>query len=159
MLETTLQKADWPSVFSSVHPPDVSAKQCKEHIDASGNYGNRAVVTDWQSSPILKKVVDSIVQSIKLNVEGYGSELDETYSLVKQSLFETRDGCGQIPSGHFPLIRFRPRPPKKACTVPIHSATIARSHPHNWGPWSRTASEPPEPNSERSSESSYGCHV
>ncbi|MCJ1381896.1 hypothetical protein MMC17_005008 [Xylographa soralifera] len=155
VLESTLEEADWPSLFSSIHPSDVCAKQCEKCYHELHYYYGRAVVNDWQSSPVLQKVVNSIVQSIKLNIEGYYSEVDEKYSLVKKRLWESIGWSGQMESGYYPMARFRPRPRKEVATVPWWLRTVARSYPHNWGPWSKTVSEPAESDSDRTSLSNF----
>ncbi|MCJ1435412.1 hypothetical protein MMC27_004785 [Xylographa pallens] len=155
VFESTLQKADWQSVFSSIHSPDACAKQCKKHELDWNEYCYR---TDWQSSPVLKKVVDSITQSIQLNLAGYASKLDQTYSLIKQNRFDSTDKYCRMPSGYFPLARFRPRPRKEVDagdTIPSVSDTVAQSYPHNWGPWTKTRSDDGESYSDASSVSSY----
>ncbi|MCJ1415210.1 hypothetical protein MMC32_001541 [Xylographa parallela] len=158
VLESTLQEADWPSVFSSIHPREICAKQCKKHQLSWGQDCDRGVVTNWQSSPVLKKVVESIVQSIQLNVVGYASELDDTYSVVKQSRFEFSSKHNHMPSGYFPMARFRPRPRKEvdsSDSIPLVSDKVARSHPYNWGPWPSASSEVSDYDSDDSSVVSF----
>ncbi|MCJ1392389.1 hypothetical protein MMC18_005256 [Xylographa bjoerkii] len=149
LFESTLGDADWPSVYSTIHPPDVCAEKCRDHHVGYDEYCSTTVLTDWQSSPVLKKYVESVVQSIKLNLEGYATEIDKTYSLVHKGPFKSEGEDGQIPLGYFPLARFQPRQRKPVRTNP----TTVWSYSHNWNLWSKANSEPD--NSEHSSQESY----
>ena len=144
VLESKLQDADWPSVYSSIHTPDVCAKQCKKSsVGFFDDYCMTSVVKDWQSSPVLVKVVDSLVQSLKKNIEGCALQLDETNSLIWKYSFESEGWELRRPmeAGFYPMIRFQHRPRKQVATIPRDEPLVARSYPHSWGIWPRTVSE------------------